>query len=115
MTMAPGSNNYTSVLWKIARDPLVSQDPCWGELEFFLEENKVDKTVQKPEDWKKSFDEIRSKIESIKNPQAAAAAERPSSIESERQPDNTSLSDSGYQSDTVCYCDLLHHDACPCS
>jgi hypothetical protein len=85
-------------------------------LELFLEENKVDKKVQKPEDWMKSFDEIRRKIESIKNPPAAAAAaaaEQRSSIESERQPDNAEVSDSGYQSDTVCYCDLLHHHACP--
>jgi len=100
--MAPGHNEHIGVLWRIARSPLVSSDPCWEELELFLEENKVDKTVQKPEDWMKSFDEIRRKIESIKNPPAAvAAAEQPSSIESERQPDNAEVSDSGYQSDTV--------------
>lgn len=112
MTMAPGPNEHTSLLWRIARNPLVSTDPCWEELELFLEENKVDKTVQKPEDWMKSFDEIRRKIESIKN-SPAAAAEQSSSVESERQPDNAEVSDSGYQSDTVCCCDLLRHHPCP--
>lgn len=110
--MAAGSNVHTGVLWRIAKNSLISQDPCWEELEFFLEENKVDPAVQKPEDWKKSFEEIRRKIESIKN-SPAATAERPSLIESERQPDNTSVSDSGYHSDKVCCCNLRHNDVCP--
>lgn len=115
MTMAPGSNKHIGALWKIARDPLVSAEPCFEELEFFLEKYGVDKTAHTPQDWTKLFEEIRRKIESINNTPAAAAAEQPSQIESEKQPDHTEVSDSGYQSDTVCNCDLLHYHACPCS
>lgn len=97
--MAPGSNKNPAVLWKIAKNPEISQEPIWEELEFYLHELDVDTTVLKPEDWMRLFEEIRHKIESIKHP---AAAERSSSIEVERQPDNTSESDSGYQSDKVC-------------
>jgi hypothetical protein len=106
--MAPGSNKYDSVLWKIARNPEISPDACWEELETWLESYKVEIKSQNADDWVKSLDRIRRKIDGIKNSASATRSPRSTrspSTESDRQPDN----DSGYgPSDKVRCCDL--HD-----
>ena len=87
--MAPGSNKFQSELWKIAKNPKISPDACWEELETWLEVYHVDLKSRTSEEWMKSLNEIRHKIEGIQN---SAPATRSPSSESERQPDN----DSGY-------------------
>ena len=91
---------YQSQLWKIAKNPEIPADACWEELESWLEIYGVDVKSQTPDDWMKAIEQIRRKVESIKN---SASATRSCSAESDRQHD----ADSGYgASDKVSCCDL---------